>query len=181
VGVVFDVASGRPLFHRPVMQKATPILLVLFLAATAMFLSLRSNDAPAPMPAAAEAGDVANETPEGPAVEPATGEMAAQTDPRPWPQEASDIPPDQEAVFGTLENGMRYIIYPNTEPPERVSLRLHIDAGSLMEDEDQRGVAHFLEHMVFNGSRNFAGRTGAPHAAPWHGVRSPRQRLHLVR
>jgi zinc protease len=48
---------------------------------------------------------------------------------------------------------MRYMILPNSEPPNRLSLRLHIAAGSLMEEEDQRGVAHFLEHMVFNGTK----------------------------
>jgi zinc protease len=51
---------------------------------------------------------------------------------------------------------MRYIIVPNSEPPGRVSLRLHIAAGSLMEAEDQRGLAHFLEHMVFNGTKNYS-------------------------
>jgi zinc protease len=55
-----------------------------------------------------------------------------------------------------LENGLRYIIHPNSDPPKRVSLRLHIATGSLMETEDQRGIAHFLEHMVFNGTKNFA-------------------------
>lgn len=69
--------------------------------------------------------------------------------------EGSDLKADQKAVFGSLDNGMDYIIYPNTEPPGRFSTRLHIAAGSLMEEDNQRGVAHFLEHMVFNGSRNF--------------------------
>lgn len=73
----------------------------------------------------------------------------------PWPHEAGDIPATERATFGALENGMRYVIIPNAEPPKRVSLRLHIDAGSLHEEEDQQGVAHFLEHMVFNGSKNF--------------------------
>ena len=41
---------------------------------------------------------------------------------------------------------------PNKEPPEKVSLRLYVDAGSLMEEDDQRGLAHFLEHMAFNRS-----------------------------
>ena len=50
---------------------------------------------------------------------------------------------------------MRYIIYPNAEPPGRVSLRMHFKAGSLMEAEDQRGLAHFLEHMMFNGTKNY--------------------------
>ncbi|MDA8975064.1 insulinase family protein [Akkermansiaceae bacterium] len=69
--------------------------------------------------------------------------------------QGSDLKADPKAVFGSLDNGMNYIIYPNAEPPGRFSTRLHIAAGSLMEADDQRGVAHFLEHMVFNGSRNF--------------------------
>jgi zinc protease len=73
----------------------------------------------------------------------------------PWPHSSSDIAADSKTTFGALPNGMRYMIYPNTEPPQRVSLRMHIAAGSLMEADDQRGVAHFLEHMVFNGSKNF--------------------------
>ena len=74
---------------------------------------------------------------------------------QPWAQEASDIKPDAKVTYGTLPNGMRYVLMPNQDPPGRVSMRLHIAAGSLMEREDQRGVAHFLEHMVFNGSKNF--------------------------
>lgn len=73
-----------------------------------------------------------------------------------WPHEQSDLKPDAKAVFGQLENGLRYVILPNEEPPGRASLRLYMDAGSLMEADDQQGMAHFLEHMAFNGSRNFA-------------------------
>jgi len=73
----------------------------------------------------------------------------------PWPHVESDIAKDPKVRYGQMENGMRYIIMPNAEPPERVSLRMHVDAGSLMEADDQQGVAHFLEHMVFNGSKNF--------------------------
>ena len=69
--------------------------------------------------------------------------------------ESSDLKPDSNAVFGSMDNGFNYIIYPNAEPPGKFSVRLHIAAGSLMEDDDQRGLAHFLEHMVFNGSKNF--------------------------
>ncbi|MDB4302267.1 insulinase family protein [bacterium] len=69
--------------------------------------------------------------------------------------EGSDLKADPKAVFGSMDNGFDYIIYPNAEPPGQFSVRLHIAAGSLMEADDQRGVAHFLEHMVFNGSRNF--------------------------
>ena len=67
----------------------------------------------------------------------------------------SDLKADSNAVFGSMDNGFNYLLYPNSEPPGKFSVRLHISAGSLMEEEDQRGVAHFLEHMVFNGSRNF--------------------------
>lgn len=70
---------------------------------------------------------------------------------------ASDtgLTPDPAAHFGTLPNGFRYVIYPNKEPQGRASLRLLVLAGSLHEDEDQRGVAHFLEHMAFNGSKHY--------------------------
>ena len=76
-----------------------------------------------------------------------------------WAQDHSDIKADSKVTYGKLPNGMQYIIMPNQDPPGRVSMRLHIDAGSLMEREDQRGVAHFLEHMVFNGSKNFPDAT----------------------
>lgn len=69
--------------------------------------------------------------------------------------EGSDLKPDPNAIFGSMDNGFKYIIYPNSEPPGKFSVRLHIAAGSLMEADDQRGLAHFLEHMVFNGSKNF--------------------------
>ena len=69
--------------------------------------------------------------------------------------EGSDLKPDPKALFGSMDNGFNYIIYPNAEPPGKFSVRLHIAAGSLMEADDQRGLAHFLEHMVFNGTKNF--------------------------
>jgi len=73
-----------------------------------------------------------------------------------FPQAGSDLPADPAARFGTLPNGVRYVIYPNKEPQGRASLRLLVEAGSLHEKEDQRGVAHFLEHMAFNGSKHYA-------------------------
>ena len=76
-------------------------------------------------------------------------------EPVPLAQERSDIAPDPAVVWGVLDCGMRYAILPNPEPPGRLSLRLHVDAGSLMEKENQRGLAHFLEHMAFNGTKNF--------------------------
>lgn len=72
-----------------------------------------------------------------------------------FPHDESDLKPDPAAKFGRLDNGVRYIVLPNKEPKGRASVRLAIAAGSLQESESQRGLAHFLEHMSFNGSKHF--------------------------
>ena len=72
----------------------------------------------------------------------------------PWAQATSDIPADANVRFGTLPNGMQYALLRNATPPGQASFRLRIDAGSLMENEDQLGLAHFMEHMAFNGTTN---------------------------
>jgi len=134
------------------MQKLTPAALVLFLGGFAAYLSLQPKPAPtAPAPTAPSPAAPAAEERPAPVVE----APKAAVQPKPWPQEVSDIPADPKAVFGTLPNGFRYLIYPNSEPPKRASLRLHIAAGSLMEADDQQGLAHFLEHMMFNGSKHY--------------------------
>lgn len=81
---------------------------------------------------------------------------APETKPLPFPQEGSDLKPDPAAHFGSLPNGLRYVVMPNHEPKGRASLRLLVRAGSLEEQDDQRGLAHFLEHMAFNGSKHYA-------------------------
>ncbi|MBR5866891.1 MAG: insulinase family protein [Spirochaetaceae bacterium] len=63
---------------------------------------------------------------------------------------------DSSVVTGTLSNGMDFFIKQNSEPENRIMLRLVVDAGSNMEDDDQQGVAHLLEHMAFNGTEHFA-------------------------
>ncbi len=72
-----------------------------------------------------------------------------------WPHEKSDLDPDPDAVFGSLENGFRYVIIKNTKPENRVRMHLVTEAGSFHENQDQRGMAHFLEHMLFSGTKNF--------------------------
>jgi len=72
----------------------------------------------------------------------------------PFAHAASDIPADSNVRFGVLPNGMQYAIMRNATPPNQASFRLRIDAGSLMENEDQLGLAHFMEHMAFNGTTN---------------------------
>ncbi|RQO38404.1 peptidase M16 [Chryseobacterium sp. KBW03] len=66
-----------------------------------------------------------------------------------------NIPVDPSVKIGTLSNGMKYYIKKNVLPEKKVEFRLAINAGSILEDENQRGVAHFMEHMNFNGTKNF--------------------------
>lgn len=71
-------------------------------------------------------------------------------------QNLSDpLPTDPSVTKGKLENGLTYYIRPNAKPANKVELRLMIQAGSILEDEKQLGLAHFMEHMNFNGSKNF--------------------------
>ena len=66
------------------------------------------------------------------------------------------LPEDSTVIRGRMWNGMTYYVRSNREPRNRAELRLVVNAGSVLEDEDQRGLAHFVEHMAFNGTRRFA-------------------------
>ncbi len=66
------------------------------------------------------------------------------------------LPTDPSLVTGQFANGLKYIIKVNHKPENRVAFRLMVDAGSVLEDEDQQGLAHFTEHMAFNGSKNMS-------------------------
>ncbi|CAK8717860.1 Zinc protease [Candidatus Electronema halotolerans] len=72
-----------------------------------------------------------------------------------WPHEQSDLQPDPALTFGTLDNGLRYVIMINHEPKGRVALHLDVQTGSLHETDEQRGIAHYLEHMMFNGTSHY--------------------------
>ncbi|HUH74489.1 MAG TPA: insulinase family protein [Chitinophagales bacterium] len=65
------------------------------------------------------------------------------------------LPLDPNVKQGTLPNGLQYFIRKNSKPENRMEMRLIVNAGSNQEDDDQKGLAHFLEHMAFNGSKNF--------------------------
>ncbi|GAD80801.1 M16 family metallopeptidase [Vibrio ezurae] len=73
------------------------------------------------------------------------------------------LPIRQDMVQGELDNGMRYILVENDRPKDRVSLQLVIHAGSLDEEEDQKGIAHLVEHMAFNGTEQFPANTLIEH------------------
>lgn len=65
------------------------------------------------------------------------------------------LPYHAQLQYGTLNNGLNYYVLANPEPSNRVYLRLVVNAGSMHEDDDQKGVAHLVEHMAFNGSQKF--------------------------
>jgi len=113
---------------------------------------------------AADQAESATETQPGPqsesgasketSQEPVTAEFSTE-----WAHEVSDLPSDSRIHYGALENGVRWAWAAHPEPQKRVYLRLHVNVGSLSETESERGMAHFLEHMAFNGSENFAAGT----------------------
>src|SRR5262245_10673438 len=91
-----------------------------------------------------------------------TGCTAAPPVARPTPppgalagQEAEPLPTDPALVTGTAASGLRYMVLRHPNPAGRAGFWLHVDAGSLDEADDERGMAHYLEHMAFNGSQNF--------------------------
>jgi len=65
------------------------------------------------------------------------------------------MPIDPAITMGKFPNGLRYYIRANKKPEKRAELRLVVKAGSILEDDDQLGLAHFVEHMAFNGTKNF--------------------------
>lgn len=68
---------------------------------------------------------------------------------------ARPLPVDPAVTIGRLPNGVRYYIRVNHKPEQRAELRLVVNAGSVLEDDDQRGLAHMVEHMAFNGTTHF--------------------------
>ena len=124
---------------QPGRKQSTRYLLV-----GAALIALTAGAAGAQQAATVAQGVAASDTSNAATVQPS----------QPWAQAASDVPVDPSVRFGTLPNGMRYAILKNATPPHQASLFLRIDAGSLMEKDDQLGLAHFMEHMAFNGTTN---------------------------
>ncbi|WP_298248157.1 pitrilysin family protein [uncultured Christiangramia sp.] len=78
-----------------------------------------------------------------------TGIGIAQT------SDTDEIPMDPDVKIGKLDNGLTYYIRNNGKPEDKLELRLALKAGSILENDDQQGLAHFIEHMNFNGTKNF--------------------------
>ncbi len=128
---------------RPVATAASLILALL-----AAGCASTQGAAPAAKPAAA----AVSTAPAAPALAPATA--AALRERRIWAHEASELKPDPAVTYGQLPNGLRYALMRNVLPSKTAAVRMRFGVGSMMEADDQRGLAHFLEHMVFNGSQN---------------------------
>lgn len=86
----------------------------------------------------------------------ATDAPAASDTAPPLPPLSAPLPVDTAVTVGKLPNGIRYYIRVNHEPRHRAELRLVVNVGSILEDSTQRGIAHFVEHMAFNGTTHFA-------------------------
>jgi len=79
------------------------------------------------------------------------------------PLSARPLPSDSRILSGKLENGVTWMYRQHANPPGKIALMIHVDAGSLNETDQQRGLAHFMEHMVFNGTENFPPGTLIPY------------------
>ncbi|HEU0100235.1 MAG TPA: insulinase family protein [Allosphingosinicella sp.] len=105
-----------------------------------------------------------------------------------WFYRNSDIAPDPAWTFGTLPNGLRYAVRRNSVPEGQVSVRLRIDAGSLHEEDGERGWAHFIEHMAFRGTKNFGDgearetwqRLGASFGSDTNASTEPTQTVYML-
>lgn len=94
-------------------------------------------------------GDAAKKKAEENKAAPEVAAAALPADP------AATLPLDPKVRTGVLPNGLTYFVRQNKQPPGRGEFRLVVDAGSFQEDDDQRGLAHFVEHMAFNGTKAF--------------------------
>ena len=99
-----------------------------------------------------------SETPAAPTEETEQGRSSQDVDLDTLDMDAI-LPMDASIRKATLDNGLTYYIRHNTEPDNRATLMLVINAGSVQEDDDQLGLAHFLEHMMFNGTKRFPKQT----------------------
>ena len=91
---------------------------------------------------------------------------------------AQTLPTDPALVTGQLDNGLRYIVRQHAYPPGRAAIWLHIHSGSLNETDPQRGLAHYLEHMAFNGRRISTRLGGAVLSITGHDVRPRSERVY---
>ncbi|MEO1083090.1 MAG: insulinase family protein, partial [Acidobacteriota bacterium] len=130
------------MIRRELAATALLVLLTLFSGACTTIDQAGLVDQPPPVPPTSAVSEPAAPAPE------------AKLDAASIPLDAH-LPVDPAVRVGELPNGLKYYLKANSRPEQRAELRLVIDAGSILEDDDQLGLAHFVEHMAFNGSENF--------------------------
>lgn len=122
---------------------------LVFLLAPAVLLQpvlAQQTNTPATRPAPAPV--------EVPAAPPVPAPRALQANGEvPWLYRGSDVPVDDKWLFGEMDNGLRYAVRRNGVPPNQVSIRVRIDAGSMHETDSEQGFAHLLEHLLFRESK----------------------------
>lgn len=124
------------------VTRALAILLAPFALVQPLLAQQAQPSAPVAVPA------------QPPALPPVPAPTALQTDGEvPWLYKGSDVPVDDQWLFGQMKNGLRYAVRRNGVPPRQVSIRVRIDAGSLHEQDKEQGYAHLLEHLLFRESK----------------------------
>jgi zinc protease len=143
------------------MKRAVFFALIAALLMTACLQGLPSPLVTAPAPASAPEVEQSQgiaptiappKTAEAPAI---AAPSPAAPAPATVPDLGAVLPLDPTIRYGKLDNGLTYYVRQNTEPAKRAELWLVVNAGSVLEDDDQKGLAHFVEHMLFNGTRRF--------------------------
>jgi zinc protease len=136
------------------------ILLVLGLVLTACTSTSDVSDIDSKASSKTDAGATSTTPPDSVPADTTAAEPVDGSTPIAAP-DASGLPsiddPDPKILIGTLDNGLQYLIRNNNNPGGRVDMRLAVNAGSALEDDSQIGGAHFLEHMLFNGTEMFPG------------------------
>src|SRR5579862_4526680 len=131
--------SSRDVALRPPMEPRTSVACALSLSLSFLSLACGSAPPPAPAPPVAIAGPAAPAATVAPPVDPLDQPMAL----------------DARITHGRLPSGLHYYILPHRKPEKRALLWLAVDAGSVLERDEQRGLAHYVEHMAFNGTKRF--------------------------
>ena len=172
--------------------------LMIVLLAVALVSAACADDDPQVIPESPPETTAVVESAPEPAPEPAVPAEPAEEPAEPEPvdepveeepveeEPAADVagllPVDPALRIGTLDNGLTYYLRNNEEPGTNLSLRLAVNAGSLHEPAVGLGAAHFLEHMMFNGTEEVPRQRDHRRVAqPWRGVRPGPQRLHGLR
>ena len=138
--------GGMKNLTRPLLPS---ILVLLVLSAC--------TSAPKPTPTAST---TATSSSSAPAMKPTAAEIVEEISPEDARRIASGaldskIPPTPAVRTGRFDNGLTYYVRSHGKPEQRAELRLVVNVGSILEDDDQRGLAHFVEHMAFNGTERF--------------------------